>query len=105
MARKRPAGKEFKGSYRGIREMLASAMVAGEMLRRAEQGAAYARQIAPKRSTAYARSIGATISIDDDGRIIGVIYSDDPAAYQIETGTRTTPAHRTLRRALVEGTG
>lgn len=101
MARK---GRVFKGDYKGIRELLASGMLAGDMLRRAEQGAAYARTIAPKRSTDYARSIGATLGVDEDGRVIGVIYSDDAAAFSIETGTRTTPAHRTLRRAMIEGT-
>lgn len=102
MARRR--GKEFQGDYDGIRELLASAMIANDMLRRARQGAEYARTIAPKRTGRFAESIGATLKVDTDGRVVGVIYADDPQSYSIETGTATTPAHRTLRRALLEGT-
>lgn len=34
------------------------------------------------------------------GRPISTVYSDDPGALSIEFGTRYTPAHRTLGRAL-----
>lgn len=33
--------------------------------------------------------------------LVGHVYSDDPAALHIETGTSKTPAHNTLSNALV----
>lgn len=103
--RRRPPGKEFKHSSKGIAALQRSAGPVNDALRRARQGAAYARDIAPKRSGRYASSIRATLAIRArDGRVVGVIYSDDVAAFQIEFGTSDTPAHRTLRRAMLEGT-
>ena len=89
------------------REVLAAAWMQAEMLRRAQAGAAFAQGIAPRRTGAYADSIGADVYVrrlpgldGASGRAVGRVTATDPAAFQIEHGTQTSPAHRTLGRAL-----
>lgn len=89
------------------REVLAAAWMQAEMLRRAQAGAAHAEGIAPRRTGRYADSIGADVYVrrlpgvdGKSGRAVGRVTATDPAAFQIEHGTKDTPAHRTLGRAL-----
>jgi hypothetical protein len=91
----------FKANYRGIGELLHTPGIASVMASSAAQIAARAAATAPRRTGHYADSFGSRIATRP-ARVIGVAYNNDPAALAIEYGTRDTPAHKTLRLALVE---
>jgi hypothetical protein len=102
----RPAQYKFKPRSAGIGEMLRSPMMVAEMLRRAQQAKAVAEVIAPRRTGKYAKSFRASAvkrgGIHKD-RACGRLTNRDPAAYQIEVGTKDTPAHRTMITAMFSG--
>lgn len=89
------------------REVLIAPWMVAEMLRRAEAGARFAQSIAPRRSGNYARSIKPDVYIrripvldGKVGRAVGRVTAHDPDAFQIEFGTKDTPAHRTIGKSL-----
>ena len=87
------------------RLVLESEWMLADMLRRAEAGAAFAQTIAPRDTEAFADSIkGVAVIRPATGpykrRAVGRVIAEDQDAFQIEHGTRDTPAHRTLGRCL-----
>jgi hypothetical protein len=98
---------KLKMSIKGVGEMLRAEFMEAEMLRRAEVGKQVAEAIAPEyrepdrrgryREHFYTRA-SRRGGVHED-RAAGYLGNDHPAAFQIETGTRDTPAHRTLRLA------
>jgi hypothetical protein len=105
--------------YSGIRDMLQSSLIAQELGLRAQRAEAYARAIAPRGATReYENSFYTRVSRTDGGfrragdeviherdRATAYLGNDDPNAFQIEVGTKDTPAHHTLRRAATEAMG
>lgn len=93
----------YRASYRGIGELLRSPLMQAEMLRRAKLARSYAETIAPRHTGQYAASFGTEVTAHGGARhdrACGRLLNHDPAALSIEVGTRRTPAHRTLRKAL-----
>jgi hypothetical protein len=98
----------FESSYVGIGEMLNADFMAAEMLARAERGKAFAESTAPFDATSkdgghYRDSF--TVAAGTRGgpkadRAFGRVTNTDEAAFFIEVGTRDTPAHHTLGKAL-----
>lgn len=87
------------------KHVLEAEWMVADMLRRAELGAAAAKATAPKDTTAYTDSIEAEAGIRPatgryKRRAVGRVVANDPAAFQIEHGTKKTPAHRTLGSVL-----
>lgn len=83
------------------RYVLSADWMVADMLARAEAGATAARAAAPRDTTAYADSIEAEAGIRPatgryKQRAVGRVIARDPDSFQIEHGTRKTPAHRTL---------
>lgn len=97
----------FRASYKGIGEMLCTPEMQAEMRRRAEKIAEAARADAPydprsKDGTHYKDSFAVDSGVQErkTRRAFGRVTNTDPAAFYIEYGTRDTPAHHTLARAL-----
>lgn len=104
----------YKADRRGMARMLASReILEAPMQAFAEAVKAEAEATAPydpnsKDGTHFKESFHAEVIEDDvmsgiggtHRAIVGHVYSDDPAALQIETGTSKTPAHNTLSNAL-----
>jgi hypothetical protein len=103
-----PRAEPFHGRFAGVRELLQSPEMAAEMVRRAERAKIYAEGIAPVRSGEFASSFYVRASrqggVHND-RACAWLGNDDPSAVSIELGTSDTPAHRTLRRAMLEAMG
>ncbi len=100
------ARRKVKGSYSGIAELLRSPMMVDELVRRAEKTRALAEQIAPKRTGHYAESFAVSASRNGGARsdrAAAYVTNSDRGAASIELGTRDTPAHRTLRTAMLDG--
>jgi hypothetical protein len=101
-------GASLKLSKAGIGEMLRADFMVAEMGRRAEVGKLVAEAIAPVyrekdkrgrfKDSFYTRT--STSGGYKKDRAAGYLGNNHPAAFQIETGTIDTPAHRTLRIAL-----
>ena len=93
----------FRPNYKGVGDMLKSKHMAARMLKRAEKVKARAETTAPRsgdtRDTPYADRFEASTRMRAD-RVVGVVSNDHPAALHIELGTRDTPKHRTLGKAL-----
>lgn len=96
--------------YSGIRELLQSPQMAQELGIRALHAEAYARAIAPRgRTGEYENSFYTRVTRTAGGirkdRAAAYLGNDDPNAFQIEVGTKDTPAHHTLVRAATEAMG
>jgi hypothetical protein len=98
----------FQPNYDGIGQMLRSREMEAEMLRRAEQGKAFAEAIAPfdehsKDGTHYKDAFRVESTTEGGihhDRTEAKLINDDRAAFFVEFGTKTTPRHRTLGRSL-----
>jgi tetrahydromethanopterin S-methyltransferase subunit E len=85
------------------RLVLTADWMIAEMGRRAALGAAAAVAGAPEDTGDFAASITSEAEIRPargryKRRAVGRVVASDPAAFQIEHGTKDTPAHRTLGR-------
>jgi hypothetical protein len=123
MARRKTGAEGITISYPGMRELLQSKLVAQELSIRVQRAEAYARGIAPRGATGeYENSFYTRVSrteggwtlrgrgkrarlIDRHDRAAAFLGNDDPNAFQIEVGTKDTPAHHTLVRAATEAMG
>lgn len=111
----------FRASYDGIGELLGSEMVGAAMLAHAEKVKARAEATAPYyendpdgqhyRDRFTARVEHKSTGRSHTPRAVGVVSNDDPAAVYVEFGTHReradgtiarTPAHHTMRKALLE---
>jgi len=97
----------FDADYGGIGDMLCSPEMQADMRARAERVAARAQATAPydadsKDGTHYrdAFSVESGVTAGKSRRAYGSVTNDDGAAFQIEHGTKKTPKHRTLGKAL-----
>ena len=97
----------FDADFSGIGDMLCSPEMQADMRARAERVAARAQATAPydadsKDGTHYrdAFSVESGVTAGKSRRAYGSVTNDDGAAFQIEHGTKKTPKHRTLGRAL-----
>lgn len=97
----------FKADYAGIGHMLVSEAMQAEMKRRAEKVKEYAEATAPydpnDRDGDHYKdhfTVESGVQHRKTSRAYGAVVNDHPAAFQIEVGTKDTPAHRTLTRAL-----
>lgn len=93
----------FTASYRGIGQLLRSSEMQAEMLRRAARAKVYAQATAPRETGQFATSFTTHVVARGGAhrdRAEAVLANTDPAGLAIELGTRRTPAHRTLRKAL-----
>lgn len=98
----------FSASYKGIGEMLCTPEMQADMKARAERVKARAEAIAPfdpkaKDGTHYRDAFDVESGITDEGkghRAFGKVTNTDDAALWIEVGTKDTPKHRTLGKAL-----
>ena len=97
----------FDADYSGIGDMLCSPEMQADMKARAERVKARAEATAPydansKDGTHYrdAFSVESGVTTGKTRRAYGSVTNDDAAAFQIEHGTKNTPKHRTLGRAL-----
>lgn len=94
---------EFKGDYAGIGEMLRADFMQAEMMDRARKGKEYAEATAPYdehgESPHYKEQFRVEAALRED-RARALLVNDDPDALWIELGTRDTPKHRTLGKAL-----
>lgn len=103
----------YKRDSAGINAMLASHELFGEVMSQAAEAVAEeARSTAPydphsTKPEHFKDSIKSEVIDDQINSRFGPhdvvaarVYSDDPAALAIETGTSRTPAHNTLDRAL-----
>lgn len=89
-------------NYRGIGEMLRSDFMQAEMERRAGRGKEFAEATAPydeHDGTHYKDQFHVEARPRRD-RACAALVNDDPASFQIEKGTRYTPAHHTLTRSM-----
>lgn len=104
----------FKPSYRGIGQMLCADFMIAHMLVRAERVLAAAVADAPvdadqddEHRGRYKASFKVTSGIRPGSRggrkrrAFGRVTNDAPESIDVELGTRTTPRHRTLGRALL----
>lgn len=97
----------FRASYAGIGEVLTSDGVRGDLHARAERVKAAAVADAPydEHSTDGSHyrdsfSVSSGVREGRSRRAYGRVENTDPAAFYIEFGTKHTPAHHTLTRAL-----
>jgi len=97
----------YNADYHGIGEMLCSPEMQADMKARAEKVKARAEAIAPfdpkaKDGTHYrdAFSVESGVQEGKTRRAFGRVLNDDSAAFYIEHGTRDTPKHRVLGKAL-----
>lgn len=101
---------EFKGSYKGIGEMLRSDFMVEVMRVQAERVKAVAEAIAPVGSEAdgdkhpglYKSSFRVESGVREGKkpRAVGRVVNDAPYAFHVEFGSKDTPKHRTLGKAL-----
>lgn len=96
---------EFKASYDGIGQMLRSTEMQADMRRRAEKiknAATVDAPYDPASVTHYrdAFSVESGVREGASRRAFGRVTNDDAAAFYIEYGAKTIPAHHTLTRAL-----
>lgn len=97
----------FRADYGGIGRLLVSEDMQADMHRRAERMKAYAEADAPfdpaDRDGDHYRdhfSVSSGIQERKTRRAVGTLTNDHRAAFQIEVGTKDTPAHHTLTRAI-----
>lgn len=97
----------FRADYTGIGRMLVSEAMQAEMHRRASRVKEAAESAAPydaadKDGDHYRDHFTVSSGVQEHKtrRAVGTVTNDHPAAFQIEVGTKDTPAHRTLTRAL-----
>ncbi|MGI9091539.1 MAG: HK97 gp10 family phage protein [Gemmatimonadaceae bacterium] len=98
----------YKQSFKGVGDMLKADFMVAEMRRRAELVKVEAEATAPvggagdptPGSFKAAFKVAAEVRRGRKPRAVGRVTNDDPVALQIETGTRDTPRHATLRKAL-----
>jgi len=98
----------FDADFSGIGDMLCSPEMQADMRARAERVAARAQATAPydadsKDGTHYRDAFSVESGVRGAGRsrrAYGEVSNDDAAAFQIEHGTKKTPKHRTLGKAL-----
>lgn len=83
---------------RPLGTVLRGRQMRGVVLAAARLGAAHAAAIAPKESGAWSRSFRAAAGLGGRDRVIGRVYSTDPAAVAKEFGTSDTPGHHTLAK-------
>lgn len=98
----------FRGSYKGIGDLLCADFIQADMLRRAEKVKTVAEASAPVAKTGrhrgrYKASFRASAGIQRGRtrRAYGRVVNTAPEAFFVEYGTRDTPRHRTLGNALM----
>lgn len=97
----------FRGDFHGIGEMLNSAEMQADMLRRANAGAAFAESVAPYDAKtdgthyrdAFEVTSGALGGVHHD-RAYATLSNTDGAALWVEIGSKNNAAHHVLGRAL-----
>ena len=97
----------FRPSYRGIGELMTSEFMQAEMRRRAERvqvGAEASAPDAPPYGVGYRAEFettsGVKVSKRGTKRAFGRVTNHSEHAIWVEFGGQSTPAHRTLGRAL-----
>jgi len=96
----------YNADYKGIGEMLVSPEMQAAMKTLAEKVKARAEETAPfdpkGKDGHYKDSFSADSGVrhSKTSRAYGRVTNDDPAAFFIEYGTRDTPKHRTLGKAI-----
>lgn len=91
---------------KGVQEMLRQPAMGAILAKAGEQGAAYARTIAPERSGRYKASLRAlTPSVGPDGVLVGGFGSDAFNWHFVEFGTVNQAPQRVLTNAAMAVTG
>jgi hypothetical protein len=93
----------FDASYDGIGEMLRSDFIGAALFTRGEAVRGTAEATAPydpRNETHFRDAFHVAEPEVQFDRVVVSVYNDDDAAGPIELGTRDTPAHRTLTKAL-----
>lgn len=95
----------YNASFSGIGELLRAEFIGAALYTKAQAVRGMAEATAPYEpsSTTHFRDafhVKPPEVADGGDRVSVTVYNDDDAAVQIELGTSSTPAHRTLTRAL-----
>jgi hypothetical protein len=94
---------DFKADYQGIGEMLKADFMQADMMERARRGKEFAEATAPydeHGGSPHYKDLFRVAATPNTQRAEASLINDDEAAFQIEYGTRHTPKHRTLGKAL-----
>jgi hypothetical protein len=100
-------GDGFQLDYAGLGEYLRSEEMKAAMLVRAEKVKAVAESIAPVDTGGphpgrykAAFSVSSGVQVRKTGRAYAEVSNSAPYAFHVEFGTKTTPRHRTLGKAV-----